>query len=276
MTVQEARTWGASQLSNSDTPLLDALLILGEVLKSSQEELFLQQETLSELEVKKYGELITLRSTGFPVAYIRGKKEFYGREFMVTPSVLIPRPDTEILIEVSLHLLQSTTKPKILDLCTGSGCIGITMQAELPESDVTCVDLSPEALDMCNKNSQLLLHKPVKTIRSNLFTHITERFDAILTNPPYLTHAESDEIQQKGWNEPDMAFRGGDDGLDLIREIIHQAPNYLSSSGYLVIEAADLQAKSIENLMTQSGFIDILHHTDLSGEYRVTSGRLQN
>ncbi len=276
MTVQEARIWGASQLKKSETPLLDALLILGKILQSTHEELFLKQNPLSDLEIREFKKLITLRATGFPVAYIRGTKEFYGREFMVTPSVLIPRPDTEILIEAAINLLETVQKPKILDLCTGSGCIGITMQAELTESSVTCVDLSPEALEICKQNSISLLGKPIHTIESNLFTGISQTFDAILTNPPYLTDKESNEIQQKGWNEPDMAFRAGSDGLDLIREIIRQAPNYLSSSGYLVIEAADLQAKSIANLMTQSGFIDILHHTDLSGEYRVTSGKLQN
>ncbi len=319
MNVQEARTWATGQLAKphkggvpiTETPLLDTLLILGKVRNCTQEELLLQTDSLSEAEEAEFRHSITLRLSGLPVAYILGKKEFYGREFVVTQDVLIPRSDTEVLIEVALKLAnrwppepqagevvaqrssqeelasQNTARANestqhtayqvaILDLCTGSGCIGITIKAELPQASVTCADLSAGALEVCKRNSHRLLgsETAVHTVQSNLFEQVTGRFDIILTNPPYLTNAESDAIIHKGWQEPDMAFRAGADGLDLIRTIIAKSPKILQKNGYLCIEAADNQAKIIASLLTQAGFIDILHHTDLSGARRVTLGRM--
>ncbi len=287
--IQRGTRLLTEKLPNSTTPYLDTLLLLGTVLRCSQEEVLLSRKALTRKEEALFTKYLQERASGIPIAYIRKKKEFYGREFFVSPEVLIPRPDTEILIEAVLNLLETTTPTgslslpyhatqgtpiQILDLCTGSGCIGITLQAELSNSEVLCSDLSADALTICKKNSFTLLDREIATLQSNLFSEISKKFHIIATNPPYLSNQESDEIIEKGWNEPDMAFRGGVDGLDLIRTIIAEAPKYLEKSGHLFIEAASEQAEIIKNLMTQNGFTDILHHKDLSGAIRVTSGRL--
>ncbi len=267
----------------SNTPFLDTLIMLSTVLQMPQEEVLLYRVPLTQEEETLFTEYLEKRRKGLPIAYIQGKKEFYGREFRVTPDVLIPRPDTEILIEAVLEKattlgMDSLAMPSpytILDLCTGSGCVGITLQAELPHTEVTCVDLSEKALAICKENSKNLLPKEIQTLKSDLFTAVTGTFDIIATNPPYLTNTESDEIQHKGWNEPDMAFRGGFDGLDLIRTIVQESPKYLKKSGYLLIEAASEQGESIKTLMTQAGFVDILHYKDLSGAIRVTLGSIE-
>ncbi|MDC7225430.1 MAG: peptide chain release factor N(5)-glutamine methyltransferase [Spirochaetales bacterium] len=286
MTYREALSAAADKLKNSDvmfcdTPMLDAQVLLSHASGMSREKLFASYpDKLEEAVYRDFSRMIDKRMSGFPVSYIRNIKEFYGRDFYVDESVLVPRPDTELIIDKAVELLDSEAsasanrdKPcRVLDLCTGSGCIAVTMKLERPELDVRASDISTEALNTARKNAKALT-ADVNFIESNLFDNIEDSFDIIVTNPPYLTGEESEKMIKAGWPEPMLALYGGDDGLDLIRIIIKSSLDYLDNNSYLLIEAGPHQAEPITVMLEQAGFVDIGITVDMAGRNRVTSGR---
>lgn len=279
MTFRQALTEAAEQLKSADilfcdTPLLDASILLAYAAELSREKLFASYpEELPDYTVRKFKTLLAKRLSGLPVSYIRNQKEFYGRDFYVDESVLVPRPDTEVLIEKALQLLPEPTKPlKLLDLCTGSGCIAVTLKLERLDLAITASDLSSEALKTASRNS-VKLDAEINLIESSLFDGINGCFDMIVTNPPYLTTDETSSMSSSGWPEPPMALDGGDDGLDLIRIIIETSLDYLNDNSYLLIEAGPEQAETISKLLASAGFTDIEITPDMAGRNRLTSGR---
>ena len=282
MTYRELVAEAAEKLKSGsipfcDTPQLDSSVLLAYAANMSRETLFASYpDTVPGPVQNKFSELINSRLSGLPVSYIRKLKEFYGREFYVDESVLVPRPDTEIIIEKTLSLAENRKKtpaaPEILDLCTGSGCIAVTLKLEQQKYSVTAADISEAALKTAVRNAEKL-GAYISFSRSDLFSDIKGTYDFIVTNPPYLTSEEIDSMTASGWPEPMLALDGGSDGLDLIRIIINSSLDYLKNNGYLLIEAGPDQAETVSRLLDEAGFSEIVITKDLAGRNRVTSGR---
>ena len=278
-TIREVLAEGTSLLKNSsaasETPFLDALILLTYVLGISKEKLLASYpDKISESHYNSYCELLNKRSKNYPVSYLIKKKEFFGLSFYVDENVLVPRPDSETLVEAALKILRDYPQmTNILDLCTGSGALAIALKHTLPNLNVICSDLSNNALEVCRKNSADILGKEIPSIESNLFDKIKGTFDIIITNPPYLTDKETEKMMETGWKEPDMALQGGEDGLDFIREIIYKAPDFLEKNGYLLIESSIDQTEIIRELMDSANYYNTGIIKDLSGRNRVTAGQ---
>lgn len=283
MTVQEAISQGAAVISKrwDETPWLDSSVILASVLGVSREKLLASYpEPLSDDNYQIFMEKAAQRAAGSPVAYITEMKEFYGLDFHVDARVLTPRADTEILVEAvqrtAEETLSSGCTPKILDLCTGSGCIAISLKHSIPQCDIWASDISAEALDVARMNQNTLLDSSDKItfIRTDLFAGIDEKFNIIVSNPPYLTTAETTTMKESRWPEPALALDGGADGLDFIRIIIKQAHRNLLPGGSIFFEADPAQMKEIRSVMENNYFSDILIIKDLAGRDRVITGKL--
>ena len=257
------------------TPYLDALLIASHVLQMPKERtLAMLPDHISKTQEQEIRELVLYRSRGIPVAYLTGVKEFWGLEFLVTPDVLIPRPDTEVLVERSLMLLKRFSSPRVLDLGTGSGCIGISIKHELPQAQVICSDISSRALAVCRKNARRILgsEEMVEIISSDMFEEIPGLFDLIVSNPPYITREEmtSESLLCRG--EPENALLGGEDGLDALKKIVFQGFDKLKENSYCICECATVQADTLAGIMQQRGYRHISVISDLSGNARAVLG----
>ncbi len=214
--------------------------------------------------------LFERRLAGEPVAYIVGVREFYGREFGVDPNVLIPRPETELVVELALQLLP-VGPCRLIDVGTGSGCIALTLAAERPAWEITALDLSPGALAVCAANAARLGLARVRRLESDLLAAVTgERFSAIVSNPPYV--AAADPHLQTGdlRFEPDRALSAGADGLAVIRRLIEQSRAALAPGGWLILEHGHDQGPAVAGLMRTAGLEQVATHRDLSGLDRVT------
>ncbi|MBN2860495.1 MAG: peptide chain release factor N(5)-glutamine methyltransferase [Sphaerochaetaceae bacterium] len=280
MTVEEALRWATSEIHASqvsDTPLLDASLLLCHIVNLTRVELYTKNKTsLTVSQEQDYRSAVTRRTAHFPIAYLTGEKEFYGRDFTVHPAVLIPRGDTETAVEMTLGLLSNGNScPKVLDLCCGSGCIGITIALEHPSSRVTLSDISEEALSVTRENAARY-DIDLEIVHSDLFTNIRDRdFTCIVTNPPYVTPAWYTECSPEVHEEPRSAIVDeSTSGLSIIENIILESPSYLHKDGYLVIECDYRQVEAVQVLMSAAEFTDITVTPDMSGRDRVVSGRM--
>lgn len=218
--------------------------------------------------------LFERRRRGEPVAYILGEREFYGRTFQVSPAVLIPRPETEHLVEAALQCLPAHAT--ILDLCTGSGCVAISLKLERPDSTVTATDLSPDALAVANANA-IALEASVTFLPGDLFVPIAERrFDVIVSNPPYIAAADAHLNRGDVRFEPRLALASGTDGLNLIRRLVSAAPEHLTPDGWLLFEHGYDQAAACREQLAQAGFRHIKTLPDWAGLERLTLGQKPN
>jgi len=279
MTIRETLAEGkellrAPSLSSSiDTPDLDAALLLSEILHKSRSDLITRgNESISEQDREKFFCLISRRRNGECVAYILGRKEFRGLDFVVNPHVLIPRPDTETLVEAALECSdQKHGILSLLDLCTGSGAVAVSLKNERPFLRVSASDISPEALETARRNAARLLHgsDEVRFIRSDLFENISGRFDIITANPPYIPTGELSGLAPEVRGEPMLALDGGVDGLELTGLIISQAPEHILPGGAILLEAAPEQMPAIRSLLETNGFGGIRIRRDLAGRDRV-------
>jgi release factor glutamine methyltransferase len=276
MTVREALTAGVSFLVRAevDTPFLDACLLLGETLALSKEALIGAYPR--EIDADAYAcfqKLLRRRGDGVPVSYIRRRKEFYGLEFYVDERVLVPRPDTETLVEEARDLMAAHPLRRILDLGTGSGCLAVTLQRLFPEASVAGADVSAEAGEVFALNATALLGRPLPFILSGLFENVPGTYDLIVSNPPYVADAKVEAMQRAGWPEPALALRGGPDGTGLLLAIIAGAGAHLVPGGFLVLEADPAQMEKCVHQMEQSGYINIMTRRDLGGRERALTGR---
>jgi release factor glutamine methyltransferase len=281
MTFRKALTEASEKLKEAgilfcDSPFLDASVLLSHASGLSREKLLASFPDMIDTELlDEFRRLISMRLSGLPVSYIRRKKEFFGRDFYVDSRALVPRPDTETLIEWSLELIGPAPEKRpftVLDLCTGSGCIGITLKLERPGITVLAADISPEALEVASINA--MKHScDINFIQSSLFSNISGTFDLIVTNPPYLTSAELRELTGRGWPEPEISLEGGKDGLDLIRKIVPASLDYLKNNSYLLIEAGPGQAETVKDLMKRQSYSDVFIRKDLAGRDRITGGK---
>ena len=272
--------WGADELKTAgvDNPRFTAELLLRDAMGWSRAQLLTRGEFAVPIECEeRYREFIRQRSLGIATQYIRGKQEFYGRIFYVTPDVLIPRPETEVLVETVLSYLHGAqSEQRILDLCTGSGCIGLTLALELPLSCVTLADISAPALAVAGGNAErLAVSERVELSLGDLFVPLKgRRFSCIVSNPPYIPDGELDCLSVEVRGEPRSALAGGEDGLYFYRRIIEQVPHHLDPKGMIALEIGHGQAKQVEDLLAAAGFSGIELALDLAGKERVLSAIL--
>ena len=218
--------------------------------------------------------LLQRRLHGEPIAYILGEREFYSLAFKVTPAVLIPRPETELLVELALERLPAGRTVRVLDLGTGSGAVAVTLALHRPQAEVVAVDRSASALEVARENAQRLGAGNLRLIQSDWFSALDgEKFDLIVSNPPYIAAADPHLTQGDVRFEPPAALASGADGLDDIRTIIKGAASHLKSGGWLLFEHGYDQAAACRELLTQAGFGQVASAADLAGIARVSYGR---
>ena len=218
--------------------------------------------------VEEFNKRIARRSCGEPLQYVMGSAEFYNVELLVGPGVLIPRPETEQLVEIALNHIKGT---KVCDLCTGSGAIALAIAKERPDVNVTGIDISSEALSYAQRNKELLGIKNVSFFRGDLFEPIppNSRFSLITANPPYVTTAEYKHLEPVVHDyEPSLAFVGGVDGLDIIRRIAASAKEFLEPDGTLISEIGEEQGEAARKLFDENGFAKVGIARDYSGKDR--------
>jgi release factor glutamine methyltransferase len=255
-TVRTLLTWMTQDFTalGLGTPRLDAELLLAHVLGCDRIRLYMDMDRpLSPTELAAARELVVRRRKREPVAYIRGEREFYRRAFEVTPAVLIPRPDTETLIERALALLPSDREARVLDLCTGSGAISVTLAAELPLATVLATDISEAALEVAARNAKRhAVNDRVQFHHGDLYAALpaNERFDLIAANPPYISDAAYATLAQDiTAHEPRLALTSGADGLDVLRRLCAETEAWLVPGGTLLFEIGHDQAEAVQALL---------------------------
>jgi release factor glutamine methyltransferase len=232
------------------------------------------RDELSPAQASAIEALVSRREQGEPVAYILGEKEFYGRLFKVTPDVLIPRPETELLVEAALERLPKDRPVRILDLGTGSGCIAITLALERADCAVTAADASPDALAVAQENARRLGAKNVEWLQTNWYEGLgIRKFDVIVSNPPYIADLDPHLNEGDLPFEPHSALASGPDGLDAIRAIIVQATEHLVPSGWLMLEHGFNQSEGCRSLLAHAGLTSIASLSDLADITRISLGQ---
>ena len=253
----------------------DAQVLLGFALGVTRAWLTTHPDQAADSEAAaRFRSLVVLRANGHPVAYLVGVKEFYGLPLRVTPDVLIPRPETEELVETALERLPHGEARKVLDLGTGSGCIAIAMARQRPAAQVTAVDSSMPALALARENAAAL-GVEVEFLPSDWFAALGgRRFDLIVANPPYVA-ADDPHLRQGDLRfEPRPALAAGADGLAELRRIVGAAPKYLRPRGWLLLEHGYNQAEACRDLLYNAGFGELVFRADIAGLPRIAGGRL--
>jgi release factor glutamine methyltransferase len=281
-TVEAVLRWAADDFRarGIESARLDAELLLGHALSVTRIQLIVEgKRPLEAGELARFRELVKRRRTFEPVAYLLGRREFYGRVFRVDARVLIPRPDTEALVDVALertrHLSMSM---RALDLCTGSGCVAVTIARERPTSTLLGADASPGALAVARDNGLRLGAYNVGFRLGDRFGAVDGegRFDLVTANPPYIPAHEIATLQPDiRDHEPRLALDGGDDGLQLTTAIVAEAPRHLRAHGVLAVEVGAGQAQHVCELFRAAGFGAVAARRDYGGIERVVSGVLQ-
>lgn len=274
MTLREALTLGKDLLKqkNIEEYEIDAWLLLESVCQCSRNDLYLRgDKSITEAQENLYKEYLEKRGKRIPVQHILGMQCFCGLEFEVTPDVLCPRQDTEVLVEEALKQIRSGSD--ILDLCTGSGCIILSLLHFTKECRGTGVDLSEKALAVAKKNSEKL-EIPCTWIHSDLFEQIEGVYDMIVSNPPYIATKEIELLEPEVRDrEPRMALDGMEDGLFFYRKIISESMQYLKPEGWLMFEIGYDQGKAVSEMMKSAGYAQVTVKKDLAGLDRVVTGK---
>ena len=273
--IQTLLESAAGQLTAiSETAQLDAEVLLCHCLDKNRSFLRAWPERQPSAEqASRYRTLIAQRLQGAPVAYLTGHREFWSRSFKVSPDVLIPRPDSELLIELALTLLPAGKPCKIIDLGTGSGILAITLAAERQLADVIATDLSPKALAIAQHNATALNTANVRFLQSRWFDDVTDSsFDLVISNPPYIASGDPHLQQGDVRFEPGEALVSGENGLKDIRLIAGQARQHLKNNGHLLIEHGYNQQAEVQAIFKTLNYRHVATHPDLSGNPRVTSG----
>lgn len=262
-----------------ENPRLDAELLVAHALEIDRMRVILDgARPLEGAELDKLRGLVKRRRAYEPIAYLRGTREFYGLQFRVDKRVLVPRPDTETLVDVALARSSHVSMcMRQLDLCTGSGCVAIAMAKQRPTAQVVATDISADALTVARDNALRLGAYNVAFAQGDLFEPVIEarRFDVITANPPYIASADiAGLMPDVREHEPKLALDGGADGLDLVRRIVEAAPNHLEPGGVLALEIDSKEAADTAELLGKAGFSDVRIARDLAKLERVVSGVL--
>lgn len=279
-TVRRVLSWMQADLSKRgiDSARLDADLIVAHALKVKRLALYLDLDRpLEEQELRAIRALVERRRAFEPIAYIVGEREFYGRSFEVNKDVLVPRPDTETLVEQALACLGSAPAGRVLDVCTGSGAVALTLAAELPERSFVASDVSAAALAVAARNAARLgVVERVELCQGDLFAAVdeAERFAAITANPPYIGSEElaglAPDVRE---HEPRLALDAGSDALSFYRRLARDAPRHLAPGACLLVEVGYTQAAQVGALFAEAGLVEVRSAKDLAGTERVVVGR---
>ena len=275
MTIQELLELGSKNLreAGQEEPKALAKRILAFLLKKDVSYLAIHPEEIVETKIETdFNEAIQKKQAGIPLQYITNMQEFMGTNFYVDENVLIPRPDTEVLVEEVIKLAKEKENIAILDMCTGSGAIAIALAEYLTNAKITASDKSKKALVVAQKNAKNT-KASIQFIESDLFCNIKDKFDIIVSNPPYI---ESDVIKcldKEVQKEPMMALDGGKDGLDFYRKIAKQARAYLNEDGYLALEIGYNQKEKVKELLKKEGYREIYSKKDFGDNDRIVIGK---
>jgi release factor glutamine methyltransferase len=256
------------------SPRLNAELLLMFVLGCGRAYLFAHSEReLTADELAHYRQAVEQRAGGMPAQYITGHQEFWGMDLLVSPAVLIPRPETEHLIEAVLPLARRLPHPRMVDVGTGSGCIALALAHELAEAEIEATDISAEALEIARANAaRLQLERRIQFHRTDLLEHLSGPFDFVVSNPPYVGQAEADQVQLEVRKfEPQQAVFAGPTGLEVIRRLIPAAGSVLQAGGWLILEIGMTIAEGVRNLLLEWENVQITN--DLQGIPRVAVAR---
>ncbi|WNG35798.1 peptide chain release factor N(5)-glutamine methyltransferase [Archangium minus] len=277
-TIRKVLTWTTQHFEKRgvDAPRLTTEVLLAHVLKTTRVRLYVDLDRpMEKEELATFRALIERRMAGEPTQYLTGVREFYNRPFKVDPRVLIPRPETELLVEAALHQLPKDGPGTALDVCTGSGCIAISLAAERPQATVLATDLSPDACALARENAQALgVADRVTILQGNLYAPLPPdaRFDLVVSNPPYIASGEIPGLSAEVRREPHMALDGGPDGLVLIRKVIEGARRVLKPGGLLAMEIGETQGAALVALLQAAGFENARVEKDLERRDRLAFG----
>lgn len=257
-----------NQAGNPDAQW-DADWMLCEALSCGRAQLkWMDQDELPPEALERLQGWLTAREHGRPLQYVLGSTCFMGLDFRCDERALIPRQDTETLVELALRRMQGRKNPKVLDLCTGTGAIGLSIRHYRTDAEVTLTDVSGDALSLAAENAKLL-KLDVRLLKGDLFDAVAgERFDFVFSNPPYLTEQDMEELQQEVRHEPELALRGGQDGLVFYRRIAEGLDAVLSDGGEALLEIGQGQENDVISLLNEQGF-EAQAHADLCGINRV-------
>ncbi len=281
MTISKLLSISYKKLSSAgiESYMLDSQIILAFLLNKNRIYLHINKfDEVSEEIEKKFNELIELRSTGYPVKYITKSCEFMGMTFHIEEGVLIPRNDTEILVEVVINKIKKENLKNICDVCSGSGVIGISLMKEIKDLNVQMFDMSDRALEVSRKNAKKLnVIDNALIVKSNLLNYALEngvKYDLIVSNPPYIKSKEIQNLMKDVKDfEPVSALDGGEDGLCFYRKITKESISCLNENGFLCYEIGYDERFDVINILKENGFKDIECYKDLSNYDRVVLGR---
>lgn len=274
---QDTAKLASSLALEASTARIEVQCLLQRVLHVPRVYLLAHPErVLTEVELTHYNALRQRRVQGEPIAYILGKREFYGMTFKVTPATLIPRPDTELLVELALQYLPANERCAVLDLGTGTGAIALAIAHSRPQDEVLACDASAPALAVARENALTLGIPNVNFVQSNWFAALgRQHFDLIVSNPPYIAVGDPHMAQGDVRFEPVSALISGEDGLDDIRHIIIHSFSRLAPGGWLLLEHGYDQAERVRRLLLEAGFDEVFSACDLAGTERVSGGRMR-
>jgi len=286
-TVLELLRWTTDYFKRHgiESARLDAELLLAHALATERLRLYVDfEKPVLPGERERYRELVRRRAQErVPVSILLGEREFWSLAFKVTPDVLTPRPDTETLVEAALSKCKGPApaasaaewKGRILDLGTGSGAIALSLASELPGAELVATDLSEAALQIAAENADRLRHgERIRFLHGDLFGPVVgERFELVVSNPPYVARRDAKSLPPELAHEPEMALFAGEDGLDVIRRLVAEAGAHLSPGGWLLIELSPEQAGTVERMLAGAGFVDVERRFDLARRPRVVGGR---
>lgn len=263
MLIKEALKHGKQILSENGVDEREARLLLAHAINVAPSDL-IRYDTCTDGDFYRYTECLNRRIAGEPFAYIVGEKEFMKLKFMVNKNVLVPREDTEILV---LEAIKQCRK-KILDLCTGSGCIAISLSKYIQNAEIDASDISARTLSVAKKNAALN-EANVNFIKSDLFENIEDKYEMIVSNPPYIRSADMKTLQKEVLKEPKRALDGGESGLEFYEKILKEAKEYLTDDGLILFEIGYDQAEEVMNLAKKYNYKKVRKIKDLSGNDRV-------
>ncbi|AKF82660.1 modification methylase HemK [Myxococcus fulvus 124B02] len=277
-TIRKVLTWTTQHFEKRqvDAPRLTAEILLSHVLKTGRVRLYVDLDRpLSKDELATYKALIARRLSGEPTQYLTGTREFYNRAYKVDARVLIPRPETELLVEAALRRLPKDAPARALDVCTGSGCIAISLAAERPLLAVTATDLSPDACALARENAEALkVSERVTVLQGDLFSPLPAGvlFHVVVSNPPYIESGEIAGLSAEVRREPRLALDGGPDGLVALKRVVSEARKWLEPGGLLALEMGETQGPAVLELLRAAGYEDARVEKDLERRERMAFG----
>jgi release factor glutamine methyltransferase len=268
-------TFVARALAGSGLIPFEARILMAHVMHRDRAWLAAHDdEPMTTTEVKAFDAMARRRREGEPIAYLVGRREFYGLDLEVTPDVLIPRPETELLVELALVRIDANARAEVLDLGSGSGAIALAIASERPSCAVLGVDISPAALEIARRNAARLNIGNVTFVESDWFSAVPKKqYDAIVANPPYVASIDPHLREGDLRFEPPTALAAGVDGLSAIRAIVADAADYLAPGAWVLIEHGYDQSEAVQTLLREAGFNDVQSRRDLAGIPRTALGR---